>query len=121
MLDRNAGLFARPDPPTLCHDDLHHDDVLFRRRCDGGRELAGLLDWDEAWAGPAESDIARMAFWDDMTGPGFWSVYRAAVPARDGQPERSLIHQLLWCLEYDDGSPRHAADTAALRRELAVP
>ena len=120
LLDRNAELFTGPQLPTLCHDDLHHGNVLFRDR--GGRwELAGLLDWDKAWAGPAESDIARMAFWDDMTGPGFWRVYRAAVPAADGQAERSLIYQLLWCLEYADGSPRHAADTAALARRLGVP
>ena len=119
MLDRNAALFTGPQVPTLCHDDLHHGNVLFRDRR-GHWELAGLLDWDKAWAGPAESDIARMAFWDDMTGPEFWRVYRAAVPATDGQHERSLIYQLLWCLEYDDGSPRHAADTAALERRLGI-
>jgi hypothetical protein len=59
-----------------------------------------------------------MAFWDDMTGPGFWQLYRAAVPAADGQEQRVLLYQLLWCLEYDDGSARHAADTAELWRRL---
>jgi aminoglycoside phosphotransferase (APT) family kinase protein len=98
---------------------LHHDNLLFRDR--GGRwELAGLLDWDKAWAGPAESDIARMQFWDDITGPDFWRTYRAMVPAAEGHRERSLIYQLLWCLEYRSGSARHAADTAALVRRLGV-
>lgn len=119
LLDQNADLLAGPQTPTLCHDDLHHGNVVFRDRR-GRWELAGLLDWDKAWAGPAESDIARMAFWDDMTGPDFWRVYRAAVPAVDGQGERSLIYQLLWCLEYDVSSPRHVADTAALLRRLGV-
>ena len=119
LLDRNAGLFTTPQPPTLCHDDLHHGNLLFRARS-GRWELAAVLDWDKAWAGPAESDIARMAFWDDMTGPAFWRVYRRAVPAADGYRERALIYQLLWCLEYQNSSARHAADTAALKRRLGL-
>ncbi|HEY6746908.1 MAG TPA: phosphotransferase [Mycobacteriales bacterium] len=119
LLDREAPRFAGLTRPTLCHDDLHHGNVVFRP-AGGGWRLAALLDWDKAWAGPGESDVARMAFWDDMTGPAFWAVYRDAVPVADGEPERAPIHQLLWCLEYDDGSARHAADTAALRRRLGV-
>jgi len=119
VLDRDAHLLAGVGRPTLCHDDLHHGNVLFRP-VPAGWQLAALLDWDKSWAGPGESDVARMAFWDDMTGPAFWEVYRAAVPVAEGEPERALIHQLLWCLEYDDGSARHAADTAALRRRLGV-
>jgi aminoglycoside phosphotransferase (APT) family kinase protein len=93
LLDREAGLFA-DDRPTLCHDDLHHDNVVLAQR-HGEWRLAGVLDWDKAWAGPAESDVARMAFWDGMTGPGFWEVYRGAVPERDGWARRALVHQLL--------------------------
>jgi aminoglycoside phosphotransferase (APT) family kinase protein len=119
LLDRDAELFRGPQLPTLCHDDLHHGNLLFRDRR-GRWELSGLLDWDKAWAGPAESDIARMQFWDDMTGPDFWRVYGAAVPAAEGHRQRSLIYQLLWCLEYPSGSARHAADTAALARRLGV-
>ena len=119
LLDRVAGLFTGTEAPTLCHDDLHHANVIFRAD-GGGWHLAGLLDWDKAWAGPAESDVARMAFWDDMTGPGFWQVYRASVTAEEGQAERALVYQLLWCLEYDDDTPRHRADTAKLCRRLGV-
>jgi aminoglycoside phosphotransferase (APT) family kinase protein len=105
--------------PVLCHDDLHHQNLVFRA-APGECRLVGVLDWDKAWAGPADSDLARLAFWDDMTGPGFWSVYRAAVPAVDGEDERLLVHQLLWCLEYDVPSERHRADTAALVRRLGL-
>jgi aminoglycoside phosphotransferase (APT) family kinase protein len=105
---------------TLCHDDLHHNNVLFRPDR-GDWRLVAVLDWDKAWAGPAECDVARMAFWDDMTGPGFWEVYRASLLPSEGAAERALIYQLLWCFEYDDGSPRHIADTARLRRRLAIP
>jgi aminoglycoside phosphotransferase (APT) family kinase protein len=119
LLDRNADLFTGRQSPTVCHDDLHHQNLIFRDRR-GRWELAGVLDWDKAWAGPAESDVARMEFWDDMTGPCFWRVYRAAVPAADGYRDRALIYSLLWCLEYADGSVRHAADTAALERRLGL-
>ena len=118
LLEREAALFddARP---TLCHDDLHSANVLLAPARDGWR-IAGVLDWDKAWAGPAESDLARMAFWDGMTGPGFWEVYRAAVPEAVGWRRRALVHQLLWCLEYDVPTERHRADTAAVRSALGL-
>jgi Ser/Thr protein kinase RdoA (MazF antagonist) len=119
VLTRDGALFSSQPAATLCHDDLHHDNVLFRlssnRWC-----LVALLDWDKAWAGPAESDVARMAFWDDMTGPGFWEVYPAPHHVDDDAAHRALIYQLLWCLEYDDGTARHAADTIRLERLLTV-
>jgi aminoglycoside phosphotransferase (APT) family kinase protein len=120
LLNRDVALFSSQQAATLCHDDLHHGNVLFRMSPDGWR-LVALLDWDKAWAGPAESDVARLAFWDDMTGPGFWEVYPALSETDDNAAQRALIYQLLWCLEYDDGSARHAADTTRLRRLLAVP
>jgi aminoglycoside phosphotransferase (APT) family kinase protein len=119
VLTRDRALFSSQHAPTLSHDDLHHANVLFRRDSNECR-LVALLDWDKAWAGPAESDVARMAFWDDMTGPGFWEVYPAPNDIDDAA-HRALIYQLLWCLEYDDGSARHVADTTRLRRLLAVP
>ena len=120
LLNRDVALFSSQQAATLCHDDLHHDNVLFGMSPNGWR-LVALLDWDKAWAGPAESDVARLAFWDDMTGPGFWEVYPALSETDDDAAQRALIYQLLWCLEYDDGSARHAADTTRLRRLLAVP
>lgn len=113
VLDRHADLFAGPVRPTLTHDDLHHANLLVRWGA-GGWRLVGVLDWDKAWAGPAESDVARMAFWDDMTDPEFWSVYREGVPEADGWTQRAQVHQLLWCLEYDVGTERHRRDTAGL-------
>ncbi|UOY03091.1 phosphotransferase family protein [Blastococcus sp. PRF04-17] len=118
VLDRDADLYAA-GRPTLVHDDLHHGNVLLGQEA-GEWRVTGVLDWEKAWAGPSESDVARMAFWDGMTGPGFWQVYRAAVPADDGYARRALVHQLLWCLEYDDGTARHARDTAAVRAALGI-
>jgi aminoglycoside phosphotransferase (APT) family kinase protein len=119
VLDRRASLFADQLRSTLCHDDLQHTNLIFREGR-GGWQLAGVLDWDKAWAGPPESDIARIAFWDDMTGPGFWEVYDAAVPPTAGRDERALLFQLLWCLEYEASTPRHRADTASVCRRLGI-
>ncbi|GEK21081.1 phosphotransferase family protein [Cellulomonas xylanilytica] len=119
VLARHASLFDGPvGRPTLTHDDLHHANLLFRRRTDGSWRLVAVLDWDKAWAGPAESDVARMGFWDDMTDPVFWSVYREAVPERDGWAQRAAVYQLLWCLEYDVDTDRHRRDTAELVERL---
>ena len=120
LLGRFDDLLAEAPGPVLCHDDLHHQNLVFGGDADDCR-LVGVLDWDKAWAGPAESDVARLAFWDDMTGPGFWSVYRAAVPPVDGEDERLVVHQLLWCLEYDVPTERHRADTVALVQRLGLP
>ncbi len=119
LLDDQAHLFDAVREATLCHDDLHHSNVLFRPDGDDWR-LVGVLDWDKAWAAPAESDTARMALWDDMTGPAFWQTYRATSTVDKHAVQRAWIYQLLWCFEYDDGSSRHAADTARLCRLLDV-
>ena len=118
LIDREEALL-RGSRPALTHDDLHSGNVVLAPG--GGRwRLAAVIDWDKAWAGPAESDVARTAFWDGMTGPGFWEVYRAAVPAGDTWPRRALVHQLLWCLEYDVPTERHRAGTAAVARALGI-
>jgi len=119
LLDLHEQLFVDgPQQATLVHDDLHHDNILFAQR--GGRwRLAGVIDWDKAWSGPPESDVARMAFWDDMTGHRFWQVYDEAVAVTAGRDQRLLLYQLLWCLEYGDGSDRHAGHTAELWRRSA--
>lgn len=119
FLHERADLFTDPSPACLCHDDLHHRNVLFDRTGDTA-SLKGLIDWDKAWAGPAESDLARMSMWDDMTGPGFWPAYRERWPAADGEADRRPIYQLLWCLEYDVSTPRHTADTQRLARRLGL-
>jgi aminoglycoside phosphotransferase (APT) family kinase protein len=119
VLDRMADAFADAGPPVLCHDDLHHDNVLFAPDGAGWR-LTAVLDWDKSWAAPAQVDVARMAFWDDMTGPAFWEVYRAAVPESGGDTERACVYQLLWCLEYDVDTPRHREDTANVAARLGV-
>jgi aminoglycoside phosphotransferase (APT) family kinase protein len=119
VLDREARLFAGEQQPVLCHDDLHHQNVIFQR-CRSGWRLAAIVDWDKSWSGPPGSDVARMAFWDDMTGPAFWEVYRNAVPPTDDEEERATVYQLLWCLEYDVRSERHTADTVALLRRLGL-
>ncbi|MGY1617021.1 phosphotransferase [Geodermatophilus sp. SYSU D00691] len=118
LLDRDAGCFDGVRP-GLVHDDLHHGNVVLAES-GGSWRITGVLDWEKAWAGSAESDVARMAFWDGMTGPGFWEVYRAAVPEDDGFAHRALLHQLAWCFEYPVSTARHDRDTAAVCAALGV-
>jgi aminoglycoside phosphotransferase (APT) family kinase protein len=107
VLDRHGGLFRADEPAVLVHGDLHHANVLVRP-AEGGWTVAAVLDWDSAWAGPADADAARAALWDDMP----------------GRPEpvdgRAAVHQLLWCLEYPVATPRHRADTDRLAAVLGV-
>ena len=119
LLERERALLDDASPATLCHDDLHHDNVLFAHEGSGWR-LTAVLDWDKAWSADRMCDVARMAFWDHMTGPAFWSVYRSAMPAGDRDSRRARIYQLLWCLEYVVDTPRHRADTAHLAARLGV-
>ena len=120
VLVREAALFTdERQAAVVTHDDLHAANVLVRQTRTGWR-LAALLDWEKAWAGPVDADVARLALWEGMTGPAFWATYRAAVPERDGDARRALVLQLLWCLEHDWPTARHRADTARLQAALGV-
>jgi aminoglycoside phosphotransferase (APT) family kinase protein len=107
VLDRHGGLFRADEQAVLVHGDLHHANVLVRPS-EVGWTVAAVLDWDSAWAGPADADAARAALWDDMP----------------GRPEpvdtRTAVHQMLWCLEYPAATPRHRADTDRLAAVLGV-
>ncbi len=99
---------ARATGVHVVHGDLHHANVLVRP-AGAGWEVGAVLDWDSAWAGPADADAARAALWDDM-------------PGSPDQPDaRAAVQQLLWCLEYPEVTERHRADTARLAALLGVP
>jgi aminoglycoside phosphotransferase (APT) family kinase protein len=112
VLDREAALFPDDEGAVLVHDDLHAANLLVS---DGGPpRLTAVLDWDKAWAGPADGDLARTSFWDGL--PDLEPADRQRLSER-----RLLVLQLLWCLERQDDAPRHVADTASLCRRLGVP
>lgn len=108
VLDRYDGLLDGAGGAVLVHGDLHHANVLVAP-VGGVWRLAAVLDWDSAWAGPADADAARAALWDGMPG------------SPDAVDERAAVQQLLWCLEYGDEGARHRADTARLAGRLGVP
>ena len=119
LLTEQRPLFDGVGPPTLCHEDLHGHNVLVTQL--GGRwRLAAILDFEKAWAGHREIDLARMEFWDGMTGPGFWAEYEQAHPTDDGYPARRPVYQFLWCLEFGAATARHLADTRRLARIVGV-
>jgi Ser/Thr protein kinase RdoA (MazF antagonist) len=119
-LAARADLFRGLGPPCLCHEDLHGANLLFQPQ-EGRWRLAGILDFDKAWAGFHESDLARMAFWTGMTGASFWTAYEAEAPLAPDFEDRKALYQLLWCLEVAWDTPKHRADTASLCGVLGFP
>lgn len=119
VLHKNAGLFLDVGEASLCHEDLHGHNILFRHQ--GGRwRLATVLDFDKAWAGHHETDLARLDFWQGMTSREFWSAYEAISPTEPLYRYRRPIYQLLWCLEYAQPTVKHLTDTQRLCAELGL-
>lgn len=120
LLESHRDLFVSVTQPSLCHEDLHHHNLLFHRS-EHGWQLAALLDFDKAWAGHNEIDLAKMDLWDNMIGEGFWEAYQAIKPIDEGYYRRRPFYQLMWCFEYAVNTPRHIADTQRLCKMLNLP
>ncbi len=119
VLDENANLFADVGDASLCHEDLHQHNILFQFE-QGQWRLATILDFDKAWAGHGESDLARLELWRGMMGKGFWEAYEKVHPRDDLYQRRCPIYQLLWCLEYARPTAQHLADTQRVCEELGL-
>jgi len=120
LLRERRHLFAGVDGPGLCHEDLNPTNLLVREDNEGRWRLSGVLDFDSAWAGCPESDLARLELWEGMTGDGFFEAYRSTRAVAPGYAERRPLHQLQWCLEYASVSPQHLADTRRVCDELGI-
>lgn len=118
-LEQRAKLFADVGDASLCHEDLHRYNILFQQH-QGRWRLATILDFDKAWAGHHESDLARLEFWRGMTSKEFWSAYSAIHPLDPLYQQRRLVYQFLWCLEFAKPSAEHLADTRRLCEELGI-
>jgi fructosamine-3-kinase len=119
VLDKNANLFADVGEANLCHEDLHGHNILFHFE-QGQWRLATILDFDKAWAGHAESDLARLELWRGMMGKGFWETYEKLHPLDGLYQRRRPIYQLLWCLEYARPTAEHLTDTQRVCAELGL-
>jgi aminoglycoside phosphotransferase (APT) family kinase protein len=119
VIEANADAFA--DPPTACltHDDLNHTNIVLvqDRR---GWGISGILDFEAAWSGSAEPDLARLDFWRGMTDEGFWQAYRDVRPVPKGFDRRRHLLRFLWCLEFARATPDHLRDTAAVCAALGI-
>ncbi len=121
-LETHKDLFAGLSTPTLCHEDLNPNNLVFTIR-DGQPELVGILDFESAWASTGESDLARLEFWWMMAGTAIRQGYSdVAAVAAEYLVRRPLL-QLLWCLEYAEhhASVEHQALTNGVCAELGVP
>lgn len=120
LLQSRSVLFAGVKGACLCHEDLHHRNLLFTQQS-GEWELATVLDFEKAWVGHREIDLARLELWDGMVGDGFWSAYTPLHALDDSYTERRPIYQLLWCFEYAVNRERHLQDTNRLCEQLGLP
>jgi hypothetical protein len=118
VLDRNASLFADQMGSTQC-DDLQHANLIFRE-ARGGWQLAGVLDWDKAWAGPSGSDIARMSFWDDMTGAWLLGGLSDGGATSGGTLRACAGLSAAVVPRVHGQQPRHLADTVSVCRRLGI-
>ena len=119
-LEKRRALFCDVRDASLCHEDLHKHNILFQYR-QGRWHLATILDFDKAWAGHHETDLARLEFWRGMTSDQFWEGYEAIHPVGPLYQQRRPIYQLLWCLEFARPTAEHLADTQRLCAELDLP
>jgi aminoglycoside phosphotransferase (APT) family kinase protein len=119
VLDSRADLFVDIQTSSLCHEDLHGHNILFRLEERHWR-LATILDFDKAWAGHNESDLARLEIWKGMLGKEFWWAYEKIHQIEPLYLQRRPIYQLLWCLEYAQPTAEHLADTQRVCAELGL-
>jgi aminoglycoside phosphotransferase (APT) family kinase protein len=119
-LDSRRRLFLDVGQPGLCHEDLHKYNIIFQHQ-QGRWRLATILDFDKAWAGLHETDLARLELWKGMVGDEFWPAYGAIHSIDALYPQRRPVYQLLWCLEFARPTVEHLADTRRLCTELGLP
>jgi aminoglycoside phosphotransferase (APT) family kinase protein len=120
ILDERAALFTDVGKACLSHEDLHKFNIIFQQK-NKRWQLANILDFDSAWAGCNESDLARLELWNGKMGATFMRRYGAIHPVAKAYKARRPVYQLLWCLEYASETPKHLADTRRVCDELGVP
>jgi fructosamine-3-kinase len=120
VLEERRHLFLDVRDAGLCHEDLHQHNIVFQAR-QGRWHLATILDFDKAWAGHHETDLARLDLWTGMTSKEFWEAYETTCPVGSLYKERRPIYQLLWCLECAWPTPEHLANTRRVCEELGLP
>ena len=120
VLENHQELFVDIHHASLCHEDLHKYNILFQHQQRAWR-LATVLDFDKAWAGHHEIDLARFEFWEGTLSQEFWQSYEAIHPLEPLYRQRRPIYQLLWCFEYAQPTTKHLADTQRLCAELGIP
>jgi aminoglycoside phosphotransferase (APT) family kinase protein len=121
VLERHADWFQSASGPRLTHEDLNPNNLLFEIQ-DDRPVLTGVLDFESAWAGVAESDLARLELWWLTRGAALRAGHAEIAPVPDDYLLRRPILQLLWCLEYADyhTSAAHEADTNVVLAELGL-
>ena len=89
VLQAHASDFAGITEPRLTHEDLNPSNLLVVPGENEGDDwrISAILDFESAWAGCPESDIARLELWRDMMDDGFYEGYTATQPIAADYPD----------------------------------
>ena len=120
-LSEREAWFGDVSRACLSHEDLNPHNVLFEVGA-AGLVLTGVLDFELAWAGLGESDLARLELWRLTAGSAVRNGYLEVAGVSAGYERRRPLLQLLWCLEFGQHRPtaQHQADTGAVCQELGL-
>ncbi|MFG1805283.1 phosphotransferase family protein [Streptomyces sp. NPDC049040] len=98
-----SGLFAHCTGPVLCHNDIHEGNVLVGRAADGGWDVTGFIDVENALAADPLMDLAKADYYAIRGSGGkraaFFEGY-GTLPA--GLEERLALYRLFHALELWD-------------------
>lgn len=118
LLDFSAG-------PVLCHDDLQHGNLLASRDAAGALRLTGLIDFGNALAGDAVSDLAKTLFCCAHEDPrSYGPILEGYGPIDHPEPVEALwlytlIHRLtMWTWLTRSGANFDGAGPTGLIRDL---
>jgi hypothetical protein len=85
--------------------------------------VTGILDFESAWAGAAESDLARLELWRLSRGTAVRDGYVEVASVADAYAAMRPALQLACCLEYAEYHPSekgHQALTNLICDELEI-
>jgi len=70
---------------ALVHSDFNGKNLLVARSADGGPEVAAVLDWEFAFAGPPLADVGNMLRRQDRLPPSFVDSFVSGFADRGGR------------------------------------
>jgi aminoglycoside phosphotransferase (APT) family kinase protein len=102
-IERDGALFDACAAPVLCHNDLHEGNVLVSGRPDGGWQITGVIDVENAVAADPLIDLAKTDYYSLGRGePERAALLEGYGPLPADAAERLELYRLYHALELWD-------------------